>query len=458
MGNYKHLGIDLKGIFLTNYDRSQIIDIKPLCIEVNLYEDIFKPAVTIDIVLEDAKGLIERFPIVGDERIGISFKTPSMEDYIEVEFDVYKISSVAKTGERRRSYALFGISPEARINLLKEVNNAYKGSCKEIVNNVYTTYFTDAAQFPLPKTVVSSESLGTQHFVGVGETPFAFIRKVANEAQSGEFPASNFLFYETLDREFIFKTIDEMIDSDAVEDYYFADAGAVRRNLKSEKDTIHDYQTILDLSIDESIDTIKNTALGGYKNVVQRLDPVTKTYSQQVFEYDKEDQLKMLGGQKLIPDKSLFRDIEADVHTRFIRGTVYDETNAVCFVNSNIDETNDPQYYYYRRRDRFAHLDVASRQLLDALKLQVTISGASELHVGSVVNIFVPQDSNDEEFSKIYNIFYGSDSDKHKAKFLVTALKHKIRFENNTYVTQFECVKNSYANKIETEQARLKDV
>ena len=166
----------------------------------------------------------------------------------------------------------------------------------------------------------------------------------------------------------------------------------------------------------------------------------------------------MLGGQKLIPDKSLFRDIEADVHTRFIRGTVYDETNSLCYVNTNINEENDPQYYYYRRRDRFAHLDVASRQLLDALKLQVTISGASELHVGSVVNIFVPQDSNDEEFSKIYNIFYGSDSDKHKAKFLVTALKHKIRFENNTYVTQFECVKNSYANKIETEQARLKDV
>jgi len=461
MSNYEHLSIDLKSILLTTYDRSQVIDIKPLCIEINVYEDMFSPGVSIDIVLEDAKGLIERFPIVGDERIGLSFRTPSLDDYIEVEFDIYKISPIAKTGERRREYALFGIAPEARINLLKEVNNAYKGSCKEIIDKVHETYFATGDAFPVPKTVVSSESLGTHHFVGVGETPFSFIKKVANEAQSSTYPASNFLFYETLDREYIFKTIDEMIDSDAVEDYYLADGGAVRRNNKSEKDTIHDYQIILDLSVDESVDTLKNAALGGYKNVVQRLDPVTKTYSQQVFEYAEEDQLKMLGDHKLIPDISLFREIEADVHTRFIRGTVYDETNGGCFVNTNISELSDPQYYYYRRRDRFAHLDVASRQLLDTLKLQVTISGASDLHVGQVVNIFVPQDSNDEEFSKIYNLFYGGDTSgadgKRKAKFLVTALKHKIRYEDNTYVTQFECVKNSYASEIKTEQARMSD-
>jgi len=451
---YEHLSLDVKSVLLTPYDRSQIIDIKPLCTEFHVYESIFSHFVAIEIIIEDAKGLIERFPIVGDEKIGISFRTPSLEEYVEMEFDLYKTSPIVKNGERSRSYVLFGVSPEQRVNVLREVRNSHTGTCKDIVKNIFHTHFTDGDLFPRSKEVVASDTLGTQHFVGVGETPFNFIRKIAKEAESPDYPASNFTFYETLERKFYFKTIDEMIDSDVFESYYYADAASLKRNERSESDTVHDYKVILDLQIDGIPDTLKTSITGGYRNAVKCFDPVTKTYAQKDFKYGETDQLKMLGSEKIIPEVSLYRDVESSVHERFLRATVLND-----YVREHITEETDKQYFYYRRRNRFAHLDVASRELLNAIKLQCTISGASDLHVGSVVNIFVSQDSNDEEFSKIYNIFYGGEkadaNGVRNAKFLVTSLTHTFKFDNNSFATTFECVKNSYASKIQTEGDRL---
>ena len=77
--------------------------------------------------------------------------------------------------------------------------------------------------------------------------------------------------------------------------------------------------------------------------------------------------------------------------------------------------------------------------------MNCTVSGISDLHVGQVVNVFIPQESNDEEMLKMYNLFYGGQKiigGKSDARFLVTKIAHNINFDQDAYATTFTCVKN----------------
>ena len=47
--------------------------------EINVFEDLFRHAITGNIVITDTKEFINKFPIVGQERLTIKIKTPSVD-------------------------------------------------------------------------------------------------------------------------------------------------------------------------------------------------------------------------------------------------------------------------------------------------------------------------------------------------------------------------------------------
>ena len=511
--NYKHFAIDIQQIGLIAFDRSEdsFVDIKPMCFEISIFEDIESSSVSIQVGVEDAIGIIERMPLVGDEKIVITYRTPSFDDYVEAEFDVYKHSVINKSKERVREYTIFGVSPEKKLDLVSSVDRTYKLSGSETVKSVYETYFRSQSQLKNPKKLEVSESFGTQYFIGNGRSPMSFIQDIAHESESEEYPASNYMFYETLDRKFHFKTLDELMEGEVAQDFYLADAGKSLGDIKrrAEKDTIFPYQVITDIEVKDGINGLRKIMGGGYRNSVKVIDPVTKTFSERTFDYLKDDKLVQIAKYKTIPEDTSFLKInDEDIHSRLLRGTVIpdglstgyyedtgissdtefdtdrsdeivltdDEGNPLeeiivtaerrapedrlqgTFFEENVSEESDPQYFFPRRRHRFAHLDIASRILFDTITISCTVSGISDLHVGQVVNIFVPQESNDEEMMRMYNLFYGGDKlkgGKRDAKFLVTKVKHAFSFSKAIYVTSFTCVKNSFANRVETESKRV---
>ena len=66
---------DLKNIFLHNHF-GEVIDIKNLVQELNIYESIYKNALTGSIVIIDAQNLIAKLEIQGLERISFKLSTP----------------------------------------------------------------------------------------------------------------------------------------------------------------------------------------------------------------------------------------------------------------------------------------------------------------------------------------------------------------------------------------------
>ena len=78
--NYQPGQVDLKSLSLFNH-KGQEISIIASTVELNIYNDINVAGTSVELVFVDGIGLVNAFPIVGDELLVVSFKTPDMEDH-----------------------------------------------------------------------------------------------------------------------------------------------------------------------------------------------------------------------------------------------------------------------------------------------------------------------------------------------------------------------------------------
>ena len=73
----------LEKLIITSPTTEEFADITEFMMEINLYEDLFSPCMTGNVVLADATNLISNLPILGNEYITIKLRTPSLEDIPE---------------------------------------------------------------------------------------------------------------------------------------------------------------------------------------------------------------------------------------------------------------------------------------------------------------------------------------------------------------------------------------
>jgi len=103
---YKPKAIDLVSIGLLNYE-SQLISLSSLFVNFHVYEDIMTNTMSCSVQILDSLGILERFPIIGEELLYIEFRTPTFEEpeaTIVGIFDITKISDRQKVQERADAY------------------------------------------------------------------------------------------------------------------------------------------------------------------------------------------------------------------------------------------------------------------------------------------------------------------------------------------------------------------
>ena len=96
--------------------------------EIQIFEDIFSPCITGTIALADSLDLVNLFPFVGEEKVAIKVKTPSLPDQpdhvIDKEFYIYKMTDRKIIGDRQVFYMLhfcsFELIADANIKLSKK--------------------------------------------------------------------------------------------------------------------------------------------------------------------------------------------------------------------------------------------------------------------------------------------------------------------------------------------------
>jgi len=208
--------------------------------ELNFYEDIYSPIVSGDITLTDTVGLIESFPIIGEEILDVSFSTagaalpptsgpavvggnaPASEAPKQVinRFRVYKVDPPVQVTDNSRTIKLYFVTDSQFTNLLSKVRKIYPtkqnipntlaaGSDKtytlaDMARDIFYDFFIGSKkpkrQPKTRKPFLVEPTRYKAEMIIPNWNPFKAISFLASKAVSANPNAkgANFVFYQTL--------------------------------------------------------------------------------------------------------------------------------------------------------------------------------------------------------------------------------------------------------------------
>jgi len=438
---------DLKNIFLHNH-LGEVTDIKNLVQELNIYESIYKNALTGSVVIIDAQNLIAKLEIQGLERISFTLSTPganNTRDIVDASettghpFHVYKITDRKQLAPGTLLYTLHFGSREFMRNLRTKVSQAYEGRLDRSVYNI----FLDENYLDSRKTLTFEPCGNSDKIVIPNLRPFDAINMIANKALPEKSNGVGYYFYETT-KGFHFRSWENMVVSEGQfdrpikQEFYYMPLNINDPNIDNKIE--HEYKSVESYRfINNFHDVAANTALGTYGHRVITHNMFDKTHNESDYNYHTQ--------------------FSASVHADHENN--YTDQSKHAVVDSVVDydnETNVSDYPESRvslqSSTKFLHNDDVGRYGIDAFNdssttgqrvsqknqvvhgtlLKLVVKGQSYLEAGDVIEFDIrPQDTHKELVDVKDHRFAG--------KYIVVKIRHQIA--NSEYKMVLECAKDS---------------
>lgn len=411
--------LDITSITIKSSNGTEL-DISAQVAEINIYESMYNTTLSANIIVFDTAGTISQLPIVGQEQVTFSIKTPGGKQKSLV-FYVYKITDRHFTSSRANGYVLNLVSNEAMVDQNTSFSKSYKGTHSDIVKKVFRDAFAGT-----PKILELDDSTSSTRFILPYWNPFQAITWLANRTV-GPSRLPSYMFFETIDG-FKFKDIVNLMTKPVAADY-------IHRPTKipfTKDATAEKLKTVVDMNIIETGSTLEYVMNGAFGARI-----ITKDINENGFfskDYTYSNTFKpVLNEVPLKGNLDAFgQSLEFPNHTRFIGTT----SNAFGGLNDNSEF------------GRWVLERKALMEILCATNIEILVHGNAGITTGSTINLSVPEASNKDRL------------DGHlSGKYLVTGLRHII--SNKTkHMMSLSLSKESYASKshLEDIQKRLINV
>lgn len=436
--NVQSDGVGHKVALLSDPGNGNIIrtDITPIVHEFHIYENIFQPTMSAVISIYDASGaILNDLPFTGQEWIVIGVGEATYS------FRAYKIESVTPAAERAFSYNIHCIQPEFEISLNSKIYNYFEGELgSDIVSAVHGEYLTVDGQ---GKALEIEETDRPLTYTAAGHNPIEFIQMVAADSQSAEYPDSSImLFYQDRDG-FKFKSVNKMLDTNPVSEFFYADPGTERgprsRNY------------ILGITWHDAIDSINGLRNGLYDNKVIALDINTKTYKEYTFNYTKQfGELTHIrnGGRPIARAKSwggrvLGDALDGSSHVRMIPTDMNTDIENQT-IDGRISETSDPHIFFSKNKQNFLGKSVSLMGALRQFRIDITSYYVDSVKAGDTVNIHIPSNAGNLGVAERYIRMFG----QRNPTFLVTASTITYDGVNGGIFLTLQCAKESLSDSL----------
>jgi len=422
--------IDIEKFELRNYRNLErdALDITQISYEFSYYESIFSPAVSLEILINDGVGLINDFPLVGDEHIILSFKTKGADDSNSIDLNMrsYKVGNRVRSGERAMMYPIYAMNERAVTNPKTEVVSAFGGKISDFIRQFVNFFRVEQTQ-------------GEYKYVATGQTVFDTITILAREAESDINPSSAYVFYETSDG-YHFVTLDTLFNQPTSKQYYYAQK-SVRRSNDISGDAISDDKLITTLEHSKSNDLIGSMENGLYGNLTSAIDPIRKTFNTRGFDYFgkgfNQTQHIPQDANRIQPSGE-FQSLALNSQSANEKYFVSDLVDVAPI--EYIDEYDTTVALRGRKRHRFSGLSTSLFSQLEVITFRISVTGDSSRHAGDIIEIYVPEPSSRKNKINQYDKYLSG-------RFLVTSVRHMLQSDNK-YITIMECVKDSFEELI----------
>ena len=289
------------------------------------------------------------------------------------------------------------------------------------------------------------------------ETPW--YSKEIQEIPSKKTKSSNFVFYEN-NKGWNFVTLDQLMLADKkifkeggkVQEFFFFDRSSIDEISKDVNGSpIHEHQKIKEFKYVRQLDNIENLNKGLFNYTTLSFDPITKIRIVSNFNYERDmKQIAHIDSTEfasvITPSSVYNKQKTKNTLTRSGEGP----TRELIFSNIGNSYSDpmfiskslfDPQLRNPATWHKWKHLDYVSRVQFNNIVLEIEVTGNTDLEIGQLIKINIPNDSFDKEKVIEFDRLFG-DVNK-GAFFIISKLKHSFYTENGIFSTTVQCVKDT---------------
>ena len=405
------------------YSSSEPIDLRPLMLELNVYESVHSPNMYGNLVMRDSANHKQNAPILGQEELEFEIRIPDNEtiSFMNYRMRVYKVDNITETAEREQVYTLHFMTKEAFKNTKTRVNTAREGPSEEI----YTDVMRNAIE--TKKALYFEPSSTNFKLLGNNMRPYDFIRMLARRTSSSAYNSHGYLFYEN-HRGIHFRSWESLLrtgdSSRKIKEEYFVTPGGDIVDVEEDMKKVKSYE------IKKTQDVVAGHASGffgskhySYSRQTKSLEIISSNY---IDKFNKRNTTENRG-YPILPNNP--EDDRERSYTDFPESRVFTSSyDNALHIQSDTDEKsydNRQSTLQDRLHDNLDH---------DQLVVKVAVPGNTNLAAGDLVKLNIPTyESINDASNRIYDLYLSG-------KYIVTEVVHSINEVN--YVTTFTCVRN----------------
>ena len=392
---------------------------------LNIYEDLFSPSITAQLTLEDASGVLNFLPIIGQEKVLISYVTQGLTEFTELEMIVNKITDL-ESSVGTQTYNLELVSADMITNFEERISEYFEGSATEIAEKCFERLESKKTFEFEPSEDKYDQEIGV---VIPNMTPMKAISFLCGKAFHEEYKSSSYIFYET-SKKYVMKPMEMLTQEEPKNEFSlgsYKNAGTdglelVDANVENKKAIT--YKFLSNFSV---LDNITN---GVFASKVSVVDMITRTKTDLEHSmWEDHEEYKYLNYDK---DNKNTSGPMFDVSGKGKQYMKVDDDTSVRFIVPEVEiKEGRPMY----NQEKIFRQRLFYTNLMNNIKCEMSIYGDSDLVVGDTVNLTLPLftrvDMGEEWKDKYYS-----------GKYLITGIRHKL--SGDQYTTDLELVKDSF--------------
>jgi len=392
----------------------QVIDIKQLVVQFDLYESIYNKFVTARMVIGDGINLLKNYRVNGQEFIRISCKMDDGEKVsdapysIDKTFQIHKIHNVKRKGVLE-VYEVELVSPRQFYTLRSRISRSYRGTYNDILVHLLTkegSFKVDEFDYALPTS--PEVQFIVPNWTIDKTVDFICQQADSTSAEGDGAPAFHrgFFFFQSLNGGFRFMDIDGMMKLEQPATFTYG----ITQDKENPKDK--NFQ-IIDFHNPQLFDTLEGTRSGTYSGRQMTYDPILKLEMETHHDigevYNRKNHL---GQAPMIRttsktngffettkttgsggDSIELQTTDANYSPNKSIGSALRVSTKMVHAHSSASEyTSDESIASYDSgADTPAGFERnAMHQILAQHRLEVTVPFRTDLTVGTVVNLIIP--------------------------------------------------------------------
>lgn len=428
---FKSTGFRIKELKISTKDNVEL-DITQLYEEINIFDSVFQPCISGNILIRDSSGLIHDLLLDGNEFLLVNIgKNEDDELSIKRSFRIFKLTDRKIINFTSESYIMHFVSEEYLQSVVTKVCRTFTNlTVSEIARYILTNYMG------APESKIRSDSfdksLGVKQLDIPTVPPIDVITDLAKIAID-EKGTPGFLFFENLFG-YNFTSLRTLLERGSLFNINFNP-----KNLALDNKQVSEFLGARHFEVIQQFDILNNIQNGVYGGKYKAWDPQTGSWIEKLITYDSinhprnpENSAPSVGNIRTSGGSVMDSHFEAS----FVTGT----TNLMCEFDDDIknyDQASsqkriDYENIVFQRKAIFA--------LLLSQRVKVVVPGNFLICSGNNVFLSIPKFSNKiKEDDNWDRTLYGS--------YLIVSSRHIIR-ANGIHETIFEACTNS-SNKLD---------